>query len=542
MTAPRAFRYPHGGRRRRPHPPHRHRLLPLLAAAALPFLGITPPRAPGGSSSNGGGGSKSVHLVISAAAQSTILPTPSPAGKPPQFMSCWIHDFPADTPNPDFDRGSNGCRGSGGPTLGSTGAVVAGMVQRELGVDGNPVAAKTPSEIASAASFSEWWEPSGHSKRIRYELPLNDDGAGNWGFSEAAFYPISGRGYDDGKIERGEWWGRAIFSMRCETEFVYKGAGETISFRADDDVWVFAGGQLLGDAGGIHDFPGAGPENTDVPVGTLDLKPGCRYFLKIFFANRCIEGSALVFSTTLEPVLFNEAGGSVCADSDRGQCQGDDCNVYVYKEDRAPTPSEEEAAILARNAAQLTTIGAVLGGIFGFFALYFLILGVVWYCKRDTLAEQRLHAQMRDRGKKGGDLEMAARRKKDSSKKRKKNKSGKKRGSREELVGGAGGSSSSAHRRQQTFAGWNKVFDDATQLYYYSNEMTGETRWAEDLAKSKGFEVVSPLAASKHKRTFTQAEKELAMAGWQEHWDDATGIPFYYNTFTHETVWEKPLA
>ena len=142
---------------------------------------------------------------------------------------------------------------------------------------------------------------------------------------------------------------------------------------------------------------------------------------------------------------------------------------------------------------------------------------------------------------------MAARRKKESSKKRKKkNKSSKKRESTEELVSGADSSSSShrnsAHRRQQTYAGWNKVFDDATQMYYYSNEMTGETRWAEDLAKAKGFEVVSPLAASKHKRTFTQAEKELAMAGWQEHWDDATGIPFYYNAFTHETVWEKPTA
>ena len=31
-------------------------------------------------------------------------------------------------------------------------------------------------------------------------------------------------------------------------------------------------------------------------------------------------------------------------------------------------------------------------------------------------------------------------------------------------------------------------------------------------------------------------------AGWEERKDPTSGYPYYYNTSTHESVWEKPMA
>ena len=55
---------------------------------------------------------------------------------------------------------------------------------------------------------------------------------------------------------------------------------------------------------------------------------------------------------------------------------------------------------------------------FGFFALWFLILGLVWLCRRDHIREQRLMHRMGGKGAAVGQIEMS----------KKKNKGGKGKG------------------------------------------------------------------------------------------------------------------
>ena len=111
----------------------------------------------------------------------------------------------------------------------------------------------------------------------------------------------------------------------------------------------------------------------------------------------------------------------------------------------------------------------------------------------------------------------------------------------------------------QDYPKWSKMYDPASEAYYYYNNETGDTQWdvPSDYEEPKKGEplnlppsisavlkIQSAFRAKKARRkvkaTRGKAQAEGATTKWTPTLDPSSGYYYYYNTETQECVWEEP--
>ncbi|HEY4240257.1 MAG TPA: DUF4215 domain-containing protein [Kofleriaceae bacterium] len=188
-----------------------------------------------------------------------------------------------------------------------------GIVQANLGADGKPVYNGNPntSTTHGQATFDQWYRDTpGVNLTYPSTLTLTQTGPGTYVFDNGAFFPLDNLGWVAAGAEPARVGGHNFsFTSELRYWFTYQG-GEQLSFRGDDDVWVFINGHLAVDLGGVHGAENGSVTLSGTTASNLGLTVGGTYEAVVFQAER--HTSASSYKLTL--VGFN-AQHSACDDT-----------------------------------------------------------------------------------------------------------------------------------------------------------------------------------------------------------------------------------
>lgn len=188
-----------------------------------------------------------------------------------------------------------------------------GIVAPALGVDHKPVyaSATTTSTTAGADAFASWYRDTpGVTMTYAEQLVLSQTAPGTYVYDSDAFFPLDGRGFVGAGTEPARTGGHNFsFTSELHYWFDYHG-GEVLTFRGDDDVWVFINGTLAVDLGGVHSAQSGSVTLNTATAATLGLTLGGTYEVAVFQAERHTTASS--YRLTLQG--FN-AAHSACDDT-----------------------------------------------------------------------------------------------------------------------------------------------------------------------------------------------------------------------------------
>ncbi|QSQ21630.1 DUF4215 domain-containing protein [Pyxidicoccus parkwayensis] len=164
-----------------------------------------------------------------------------------------------------------------------------GIVATLLGADGKPVYAKEGASSTTTHgkdAFAQWYRDVDRVNRsVVDSLELTRQPDGSYVFDSGAFFPLDGKGWVATGDEPARNDGHNFsFTSEARYWFEYKGT-EVLTFRGDDDVWVFINKKLALDLGGVH---GAQEDSIHLSqkASELGLQVGGIYEAVVFQAER----------------------------------------------------------------------------------------------------------------------------------------------------------------------------------------------------------------------------------------------------------------
>lgn len=173
-----------------------------------------------------------------------------------------------------------------------------GILKATLGADHKPVyaSATTTKTTHGAAAFDQWYRDTpGVNLTIPSTVTLDEDPTtpGTYVFDNGSFFPLDTLGWVAAGSEPLRTSGKHNFHFTSELRywFEYKG-GEKLSFRGDDDVWVFINDTLAIDIGGVHSAESASITLDAAHASTLGLTVGGIYEVVVFQAERHTTASS----------------------------------------------------------------------------------------------------------------------------------------------------------------------------------------------------------------------------------------------------------
>lgn len=197
----------------------------------------------------------------------------------------------ADTPrHPDFQAFSGN-------------AETPGLVEPFIGTDGKPVytgICETGNELdedlcpyeeqtTSKTDFDQWYnDTEGVNIPVSGTLTLVRQDDDTYVFdSGTGLFPLDGKGWVATDPVQEDLYENHNFGFTSELRywFEFKG-GEFLEFSGDDDVWVFVGGRLVVDIGGLHGRTEGSVTLDDETAAALGLIKGRVYEMALFHAER----------------------------------------------------------------------------------------------------------------------------------------------------------------------------------------------------------------------------------------------------------------